>query len=229
MKLKILIFLLTITAQVAQAENETTTVTEKSTETFLVITATAQRWGLSQEEWSRYEVLKKSERGIWSPSLDPLTTLGVEATTDAERRRYADLLVEKESLRVEKELAFQRAYDEAWKRRFPDLMPVTTTTTTTTNTTTRLAVFVREDCPACDVRLRTLLSAGNPLDIWLVGSGNDDNRLKSWATSQHIDSSRVQRREITLNHDAGRWLHYGEGRMPAVLEKKGDTWLAVTP
>lgn len=227
MKLKILMLLLAVTTPLAQAEHETTTQIQTSAEKSLSVTATAQQWGLSQEEWSRYEALKKSERGIWSPSLDPLTTLGVEATTDAERRRYADLLVEKEYLRVEKELAFQREYDAAWKRRFPNLMPVAAATMA--DKTTRLAVFVREDCPACDARLKNLLGAGNPLDIWLVGSNNDDNRLQKWAIAQHINSTRVQRREITLNHDAGRWLHYGQGRMPAVLEKQGDTWLPVAP
>ncbi|MBH0724348.1 TIGR03759 family integrating conjugative element protein [Salmonella enterica] len=227
MKLKILMFMLTVTAPLAQAENETATEIQKSDEKSLSVTATAQQWGLSQEEWSRYEALKKSERGIWSPSLDPLTTLGVEATTDAERRKYADLLVEKEALRVEKELAFQRAYGEAWKRRFPDLMPVTAVTMA--DKTARMAVFVRENCPPCDARLKSLLTAGNPLDIWLVGSNNDDARLKRWAATQHIDTTRVQRREITLNHDAGRWLHYGQGKMPSVLEKRGEAWLPVTP
>ena len=104
-------------------------------------------------------------------------------------------------------------------------MPVVATTL---DRASRLAVFVREDCSACDTRLKTLLSAGNPLDIWLVGSDNDDSRLRRWAVSQHIDNTRVQRREVTLNHDAGRWLHYGQGKMPVVLEKQGDTWLPVT-
>lgn len=226
MKLNNLLLLLAFTTPLVQAENETTTTVQKSAETSLSAAVTAQQWGLSQEEWTRYEALKRGERGIWSPSLDPLTTLGVEATTDAERRKYAALLVEKEALRVEKELAFQRAYDEAWKRRFPDLMPVTAATMT--DKTARLAVFVRENCPPCDARLKSLLDAGNPLDIWLVGSNNDDSRLKRWASAQHIDNTRVQRREITLNHDAGRWLHYGQGKMPAVLEKRGEAWLPVT-
>jgi integrating conjugative element protein (TIGR03759 family) len=226
MKFNNLIILLMFVTPLTLAENDSTTEIQKSAEKSLAVTVTPQRWGLSQEEWTRYEELKRGERGIWSPSLDPLTTLGVEATTDAERHKYADLLVEKEAQRVEKELAFQRAYDEAWKRRFPDLMPVTGADKP--STTSRLAVFVRENCPPCDTRLKSLLTAGNPLDIWLVGSDNDDSRLKRWATGQHIDSRRVQRREITLNHDGGRWLHYAQGKMPAVLEKQGETWLPVT-
>ncbi|ECU9386583.1 TPA: TIGR03759 family integrating conjugative element protein [Salmonella enterica subsp. diarizonae serovar 61:l,v:z35] len=217
------LLLLTVTA-LAHGADETTTAVSQS-ETVRSAAVSAHDWGLTTEEWTHYEALKHGERGIWSPSLDPLTTLGVEATTDTERRRYADLLVEKEAQRVKKELAFQRAYDAAWKRRFPALPPVATASV---DTTSRLAVFVREDCPTCDIRLNTLLTSGHPLDIYLVGSRNDDSRLRRLALARKIDGQRVRHREITLNHDGGRWLQYGQGKMPAVLEKRGDTWLPVT-
>ncbi|MFP1824541.1 TIGR03759 family integrating conjugative element protein [Lonsdalea quercina] len=214
----------------AQAATETTTDATRSAEKPLSTLSGAQRWGLTQEEWTRYEQLKRGERGIWSPGLDPLTTLGVEAATDAERLKYADLLVEKEFQRVEKELAFQRAYDAAWKRRFPDSLPVTTASLTTAYENSRLAIFVSENCPACDTRLSALLQSGHPLDLYLVGSNNDDARLRRWAISKRIDIARVKRREITLNHDhdGGRWLQHGQGKMPAVLERRGDAWLPVT-
>ncbi|EAS1759741.1 TIGR03759 family integrating conjugative element protein [Salmonella enterica] len=218
------ILLLALVAPLAQADTAVTTSVQNSTEKPLAA-ANAQRWGLTQEEWSQYEQLKQGERGIWSPSLDPLTTLGVEATSDAERQRYADLLVEKEAQRVEKELAFQRAYDAAWKRHFPNLALIASVKT---DNTRKLAVFVSEHCPACDTQLKTLLAAGNPLDIYLVNDNNDDTRLRQWARAQHIDGSRIQQHDITLNHDAGRWLHYGNGKMPAVLEKQGASWQVVT-
>lgn len=203
--------------------------TSVTTEAPLATASVATAWGLSADEWRRYQQLRQGERGIWSPSLDPLTMLGVEATTDAERRKYAELLVQKEALRVEKELAFQRAYDAAWQRRCPALSPVSDPVSSRpASTTSRLAVFVRDDCPVCDSRLAALLAAGNPLDIYLVDSHDNDQQLRRWGQKQHIDASRVKRGEITLNHDAGRWLHYGHGKMPAVLEKRGDTWLPVT-
>lgn len=61
--------------------------------------AQAQQWGLTDSEWQHYQQLRQGERGIWSPGLDPLTTLGVEANSDAERQRYAELLVRKEHQR----------------------------------------------------------------------------------------------------------------------------------
>lgn len=81
-----------------------------------IIHTQAQQWGLTDSEWQRYQQLRQGERGIWSPGLDPLTTLGVEANNDAERQRYAELLARKEHQRVEKELATTR-YGSGFTRR----------------------------------------------------------------------------------------------------------------
>lgn len=211
------------------AATETISPTTQSDENSLTTTEQAQRWGLTSEEWSHYEQLKLGERGIWSPGLDPLTTLGIEATTDTKRQKYADLLVEKEYQRVEKELAFQRAYDAAWKRHFPELTPVAIgDSVQATSDNSRLAVFVRDNCAPCESRLKTLLHSPHPLDIYLVDSQNDDTRLRRWAVTQQIDIERVKKHDITLNHDAGRWLEIGQAKMPAVLEKQGAQWQSVT-
>ncbi|MEI4788683.1 TIGR03759 family integrating conjugative element protein, partial [Pseudomonas aeruginosa] len=69
----------------------------------------AQEWGLNQQEWTRYQTLMQGPRGVYSPGIDPLTALGIEARSAEERRRYADLQVQAERRRVEKELAYQRA------------------------------------------------------------------------------------------------------------------------
>ncbi|MBP2170728.1 integrating conjugative element protein (TIGR03759 family) [Erwinia toletana] len=194
----------------------------------LTIKQQSSRWGLTTAEWLRYQQLKLEERGIWSPGLDPLTTLGVEATSEEERRHFAELLVKKEYLRVERELSFQRAYDAAWKRLYPDLTPIRTAGMIT-NGSQRLALFVRENCPDCDNKLRELLAERRPLDIYLVDSQGDDNRIEHWAQAHGIDARQVQQRNITLNHDAGRWQKYGQQMMPAVLQQQGATWQIVSP
>ena len=79
----------------------------------------AHEWGLRTEEWARYQQLMQGPLGIYSPNLDPLSALGVEARSDEERRRYAELQVQAEARRVEKLLAYQRAYDDAWQRLQP--------------------------------------------------------------------------------------------------------------
>lgn len=182
----------------------------------------AQQWGLTDSEWQRYQQLHQGERGLWSPRLDPLTTLGVEADSDTERQHYAELLARKEHQRVEKELAFQRAYDQAWKRLYPTLTPIRSVTRP------RLALFISEQCPACETLAQKLINDDRPLDIWLVNSRNDDASLQRWAQRQHIDMRKVGRGQITLNHDNGRWQRMGGTALPLLLEQQGEQWHPVS-
>ena len=62
----------------------------------------AREWGLRSEEWARYRQLMQGPLGVYSPQLDPLTALGIEARSEEERRRYAELQVQAEALRVGK-------------------------------------------------------------------------------------------------------------------------------
>ncbi len=48
----------------------------------------------------------------------------VEAQTDQERQRYAELQVALEAKRAERELAYQNAYTAAWAKLFPGLLPI---------------------------------------------------------------------------------------------------------
>ncbi|MBZ7626170.1 TIGR03759 family integrating conjugative element protein, partial [Klebsiella michiganensis] len=33
---------------------------------------------------------------------------------------------------------------------------------------------------------------------------------------------KVRKRQITLNHDGGRWMRFGNGLMPVLLQQAGD-------
>lgn len=194
----------------------------------------AGEWGLSEEEWSRYQkIMKEGSRGIWSPNLDPLTVLGIEASSDTERMKYARLLARKEFERVEKELRFQLAYDAAFKELYPNITPIRTNTTTSTNTLNntsgRLLFFTRTDnCPKCEMTLNKLLTSNREVDIYLIDSEGNNNKIQDWAVTHHIDVNKVRNRQITLNHDNGLWLNYANGKMPAVFQIQGDgQWQAL--
>ncbi|WP_249687175.1 hypothetical protein, partial [Providencia stuartii] len=75
----------------------------------------AQEWGLSAEEYARFEALMKGWRGIQSLGLDPLTTLGIEARSDEERCRLAEKWVQQEFAWAEKELGFRGEGEAASK------------------------------------------------------------------------------------------------------------------
>lgn len=78
----------------------------------------AKMSGLNPEEWQRYATLLRGPRGLWTPALDPIWMLGIHARTDDERRKYAEMAVQQEHARVAGELAFQKAYDDAFKLLF---------------------------------------------------------------------------------------------------------------
>ena len=189
----------------------------------------ARDWGLRPEEWARYRQLMQGPLGIYSPNLDPLTALGIEARSEEERRRYAELQVQAEARRVGKTLAYQRAYDAAWQRLFPGQprvsLPGAKAQGAGNTGSGRLAIFVKADCAPCAQRVQQLQAAGTAFDLYMVGSRQDDARIRQWATQAGIDPARVRARTITLNHDAGRWLSLGlPGDLPAVVREVNGQW-----
>lgn len=172
----------------------------------------AASWGLTEQEWTPFEQIQAGPRGFWSPDLDPLTALGVEAQTDQERQRYAELQVALEAKRAERELAYQNAYTAAWAKLFPGLLPIqgmASPSPVSSAVSTRPGLFVEDHCPACNAEAQRLQNSDTAFDIYLVGSQGEDERVRRWARQADIDPAKVQRRQITLNHDRGRWFSLG--------------------
>ncbi|RMV79107.1 hypothetical protein ALP05_04379 [Pseudomonas caricapapayae] len=177
------------------------------------------------EDWDRYSELMKGARGIYSPGLDPIAVLGIEARTDEERDRFAHLQAIAETKRVQKELEYQRAYDTAVAELNrgqqvinlrPDKMVLNErppTAPSEVEGSGRLAVFVKPDCQACSVRVKALQQQGTPFDVYMLEDGGSDDKLRSWAIASGIEASKVRQKLITLNHD--------EGRLEAVLAASG--------
>lgn len=190
----------------------------------------AKAWNLNEEDYQRYQQLMQGPRGIQSPGLDPLTTLGIEARNAAEQRKYAEMWVKQEFARTQKELEFQRAVNSAWQRLYPDTLPVMMGGNHEGQQAGgRLALFVKSaDCLACDVRITRVLAKNQPVDIYLVDSQGDDNKLREWARTHQIPPEKVRSRQITLNHDGGRWMRFGNGMMPVILQQGENGWRPVT-
>lgn len=213
------------TVRTSSAQSSISTSQESSTGV-LSAQQQAQQWGLSDSDWSRYQTLMKGDRGIMSPGLDPLTALGVETANSAERRRLAELWVRHEYQRSEKELAFQREINAAWLRLYPETLAVNMGSNAAGiahDTQGRLALFVKENCSRCDARLAAVLADDRPVDIYLVG-GNSDEAIRTWAIRHNIPVEKVRSRQITLNHDGGLWLRYGQGQMPVILQQGENGW-----
>ena len=217
----------------------------RETEPVFTQAAVAERWHLSVEEWTEYQRLMGGPRGIWSPALDPLTVLGIHATSDADRQRYAELLVMIEFERVEQELKFQQAYDVAAQGLFPDLPRIESVDTSLTASPftpllldqgERLA-FVGSvssvRCPACQATLARVLEdrlgqAGAVLDLFLADAP-DDAALQRWARTAGLDPTAVRDGLITLNHARPPFTlpAAASAVTPQLLRRRGGRWLAI--
>ena len=207
-------------------QSQVTVISQTDTLTRERTAAGVAEWGVTESEWQRYEQLMLGRRGQQSPHLDPLMVLGIEAQSVEDRKRFAELSVQMEYRRVEAELAFQREYDAAWKRLYPNLLPIQGMGTSQSDGG-RLAVFVRSDCgERCDKAIIELLSRNVAFDVYLTDSGGSDTAVRQWAVSHRIPVEKVKAGDITLNHDGGRWLTMGNGAMPAVLKQgEGGVWI----
>lgn len=195
----------------------------------------ARLWDLSGTEWRRYKQLMQGVRGSISPStISPIEVLGIHARDEVERRRYAEAWARAMHEDVDRILAFQRAYDAAGKRLYPDQLlidvdrlPRKTEKTAALQSTDRLLFFTHPECPACDLLIGKLLKRIDEvsgIDIYLtdIASGNDAV-VRAWASSHQIDPEWVRNRRITLNHDGGALdkLTNGEGEAPYMLRRRG--------
>lgn len=198
--------------------------------------AHAHLWGLSETEWRRYKQLMQGIRGSISPAtISPIEVLGIHARDDAERQRYAEVWAHAMYEDAGRILAFQRAYDAATKRLYPNMslidisrLPGKTEVKNPFQSGDRLLFFTRPDCPACDLLLNKLLKRideVNGIDIYLTNvDKGDDRAVRDWASNHQIDPDWVHSRRITLNHDGGALdkLSHGQGDVPSVLRRRGE-------
>ncbi|SEO85061.1 TIGR03759 family integrating conjugative element protein [Aquisalimonas asiatica] len=205
------------------------------------------QWDLDDGEWQRYETLMDGPRGLWSPDLDPVWVLGIHARSDSERRRYAEMAVERERERVADELAFQRAYDDAWDRLYPDRQLFADQNTGSiagakapSDERTALPLEAMEDgdrlvlvadrqCRECTEVVNAVVQALADgaewrVDVFLLDMDTDEE-VREWATAQAIPLDLVRERRITLNRDDGTLAGY---EPPALLRQDGLRWQRVS-
>src|SRR5699024_2648365 len=111
-------------AQAAQSDTQDTQA--QDTQVDALSRKKAKQWHLSVDEWQRYKKLKQGFDGYLSDHLDPITLLGINARSTEERQRYARDLARLMHDYTERVLAFQKAYDKAFKSLYPNEHPVNT-------------------------------------------------------------------------------------------------------
>ena len=244
MKLAILTFVLVashplVAAVLSQLQvNETGQTTSRTAAINLSETdlARARVWYLSETEWQRYQQLMQGIRGSISPStISPIEVLGIHARDEAERQKYAEAWARAIREDVDRILSFQRAYDTAVKRLYPneplidiDRLPGKSSEMNALQSTDRLLLFARPVCPVCDLLVDKLLKRIDEvsgIDIYLSElAPGDDAAVRNWASRHQIEPEWVRSRRITLNYDGGalKKLTNGQGEVPYLLRRRGE-------
>src|SRR3546814_19447756 len=89
----------------------------------------------------------------------------------------------------------------------------------------RMAVFVRDGCVACGQLVQRQQSSGTEFDLYMVGSRQDDARIRDWAKCAQIDQARVRSGSISLTHAGGPWLSLAmPAALPAVVRQVRGQW-----
>lgn len=115
-------------AAVVQAQTGTTATSASTaratpTQAESVDHSLARHWGLTLDDYRRYQALMKGVRGaISGPGISPIEVLGIHARDDAERRRYAEMFARLMAEDTQRVLQFQVEYDRAFRRLHPQLV-----------------------------------------------------------------------------------------------------------
>ncbi len=206
----------------------------------------AKAWQLSPAEWQRYETLMQGDAKYQFSQLDPVWVLGIYATTQVERERYARKFLELSEQRLQRALAFNEAFrkvsvdyfmDQAvvdldqFYAIFGEERPPQHTAVNLPQQGDTLVFFLNPTSSpslAAYQRMRELMdnASGVTLEIYFGGDVKTDD-IQKWAQHANLSQRAVQDGRITLNYDQGAAAAFEVSRFPAGFIVRGDTAMPV--
>lgn len=209
-------------------QNQAQAITETTIQLTQEDIAIAKSYKLSVKEMKRYKYLVEyTPRKFWSPNIDPITLLGIEARNVNEQLKYATKWIELEKEREIKEIAFDDFKNELVTKMFPNSFAGKSyreimngdqkgfQTMLASFQSSRTVLFV--DAANCNVSCktyakRTINSSGstNQLDIYFLNA-ESDSVIQQLANDLSIPEGRVISGTITIQHDMG---NYNQLRVP---------------
>ena len=246
---KTLALILAVSSGHASAQDARREQTTMLTETAIKsVDKEARRWNLTLEEYNRYLEALEGPRGRLSdPSITPIEVLGIEATSRAERERYARLWVEMIRADTAKVLSFSRSVHDAWRAVAPErklIDPILVTRLKLQRSAlpaptghaqrSRMLVFLETGCGSCDNIAETLVSQvasgqAEGVDFYFLDPAGDVASVQAWAHSQGIPLDLVRQGAVTLNFDQGEFQRFKaplalSDDLPVVLRRKGERY-----
>ena len=249
---KALALMLAVSAVQATAEQAVTEQTTTLTETTInPVDEEARRWNLTSGEYTRYLEAMEGPRGRLSdPGITPIEVLGIEATSRAERERYARMWVEMIQADTAKVLLFSRTVHDAWRAVAPDrklIDPILVAKLklqrgalpelTGHAEPSRMLMFLETGCRPCDIIAGTLVGQvvsgqAERVDFYFLDTPGDVASVQGWAHAQGIPLDLVRQGAITLNFDQGEFQQLKgplalSDDLPVVLKREGERYEVV--
>lgn len=244
-----LALMLAISPAPATAQEATKEQTTELTETTInPVDEEARRWNLTREEYDRYLEALEGPRGRLSdPGITPIEVLGIEATSRAERERYARMWVEMIRADTAKVLSFSRTVHDAWRAVAPDrklIDPILVTrlklqrgalpTLTGHGQPSRMLMFLETECVACEITAGDLVNQvvsgqATGVDFYFLDPAGDVASVQAWAHAQGIPLDLVRQGTVTLNFDQGEFQRFKaplalSDDLPVVLRREGGRY-----
>ncbi len=208
----------------------------------------ARRWKLTREEYTRYLEALEGPRGRLSdPGITPIEVLGIEATSRAERARYARMWVDMIRADTAKVLSFSRSVHDAWREVAPDrtlidpilvarlkLQRGAITGLADPVEPSRLLMFLKTSCVACEAIAKQLVrqvvsGQTSGVDFYFLDPAGDVGRVQNWAHVQDLPLDLVRQGAVTLNFDQGEFQRFKgplalADELPVVLKREGERY-----
>ncbi|RUM93767.1 MAG: TIGR03759 family integrating conjugative element protein [Thiothrix sp.] len=199
----------------------------------------AKNWGLSVDQWVRYQSYMDQTGKYFYKHLDPVFVSGLISSTEEERKALADLYAQQEYDRTQKLISFDRAYRAAFKKRYKDYPMFnldnravkkgaqSSTRLPDVEPTDRITLFVKTNCADCEAEflkhykgLGKRYPAGVALDVYFVGDTTDKD-IRAWAKRLQVRAEAVVAGTVTLSHD-DRHSMFGAPKLPSAFLMRGN-------
>ncbi len=179
----------------------------------------AAMWDLSTDDYQEYlSVMQNTPAGKWYPQLDPPEVLGITATNDQDRYKYALIEAKLAHDQLDGIIAFDAARIQAFKELYPDLKPIQLKSDNGTGLsqqqTTPFALagdqfllFTSLNSKQGISVLSQLITLQNKtpglvIYIYIVGTA-DNNSIEAWAKANNLPQAAFQNHTMYLDIDQG--------------------------
>ncbi len=203
--------------------------TQKKNDAFLFSTQSAETWGLTETDWTRYMEIKSGQWGVWAPDLDPVELLGANARSETEAIRYAELWSKQFREHVNRLQWFDRIRRQTYRRLYPDDQVIEkehmqffeqqlqedTMSYKKFLYGDRLQYFVSSR-QTNENLLKNIIGQIETrpelfLDIYITDAANE-TAIQTWAEAHSIPLALVQKGLITLNFDKGLLSKFSQSK-----------------